>query len=329
MEVNLFCPFYGDEQWRLSPFHPDNNIQGAGRGVARTNVYTMDRHGGLLEHQERFVRKIVQELRDHDNFYYEICNEPYFGGVTMDWQAHIARIITEAQADHPHPKLIAQNIANHQARVDRPLPHVSIYNFHYAAPPDAVRMNWHLQLPIGDNETGFRGTNNAPYRMEAWDFIMAGGSLFSHLDYSFAVGHEDGTFSYPGSQPGGGNPDLRRSFRALRDFVEGLDFLRLHPGDGIVREGVPPSHTARALVQDGRAAAVYIRPRVRGRDEPEPGPLTSPLRLVLDLPEGTWKAEWIQPADGAVLHTETKAGGPLALTSPPFTEDIALRVLRE
>ena len=28
---------------------------------------------------------------------------------------------------------------------------------------------------IGDNETGFRGTNDAPYRIEGWEFILAGG----------------------------------------------------------------------------------------------------------------------------------------------------------
>ena len=41
--------------------------------------------------------------------------------------------------------------------------------------PDAVAMNYGLNKVIGDNETGFRGTNDTPYRTEAWDFIIAGG----------------------------------------------------------------------------------------------------------------------------------------------------------
>ena len=28
------------------------------------------------------VRKVVRELNEFDNVYFEICNEPYFGGVT-------------------------------------------------------------------------------------------------------------------------------------------------------------------------------------------------------------------------------------------------------
>lgn len=261
VEVTLFCPFYEESQWRLSPFHPSNNIQEAGTGVTRTNVYTLHAHGGLLAYQERFVRRVVAELRELDNVYYEVCNEPYFGGVTSEWQDHIASIITNAQIAHPNPKLISRNIANDHALVEKPYPNISIYNFHYATPPDAVAMNWHLNYPIGDNETGFRGTNDAPYRMEAWDFILAGGALFSHLDYSFAAGHEDGTFDYPASQPGGGNPALRRQFRNLRYFMSNLDFIHSYPSNAIIAGGIPPSHTARALVQPDRAAGIYIRPR--------------------------------------------------------------------
>jgi hypothetical protein len=260
VEVNLFCPFYGEEQWRLSPFHPGNNVNGAGRGVARTNVYTLDRHGGLLSYEERFVLKVVAELRQFGNFYYEICNEPYFGGVTLEWQEHMASMIADAQAGHPDPKLISQNIANGKAKLERPLPHVDIYNFHYASPPDTVALNWHLNRPIGDNETGFRGTDDEPYRMEAWDFIMAGGALFSHLDYSFSVGHEDGTFPYPATQPGGGGPRLRQAFRALRDFIGSFDFVRMTPDNNVIVGGVHPSYTARALVEPARAVAAYFRP---------------------------------------------------------------------
>ncbi len=260
VEVTLFCPFYEDSQWRLSPFHPDNNVNGAGRGVERTQVYTLDQHGGLLAIQERFVDRVVAELGSFDNLYYEICNEPYFGGVTLEWQARIARRIAEAQASHREPKLISRNIANNKARVEVPLDPVSIYNFHYATPPDTVALNRHLNRPIGDNETGFRGTQDAPYRMEAWDFLIAGGALFSHLDYSFTVGHEDGRFAYPPTQPGGGNPELRRQFRFLREFIEEFDLARVAPDDSVVVDGVPATHTARALVEPGRRIGVYFRP---------------------------------------------------------------------
>ena len=38
------------------------------------------------------------------------------------WPIHIADVIVAAQKNHPRPKLISQNIANHQARVVNPPP---------------------------------------------------------------------------------------------------------------------------------------------------------------------------------------------------------------
>ena len=106
VEMTLFCPFYEDSQWDLSPQNAKNNINGVGE-VARTNVYTTDKNGGLLAIHDALVRKLVNELNEYDNLYYEICNEPYFGGVTMDWQHHIADVIVKAQRLLPNQHLIS------------------------------------------------------------------------------------------------------------------------------------------------------------------------------------------------------------------------------
>src|SRR5262249_25684699 len=139
-----------------------------------------------------------------------ICNEPYFGGVTLDWQRHIAATITKEESSLKARHLISQNIANFKDKIKNPDPAVSIFNFHYATPPETVALNYGLNKVIGDNETGFRGTNDSQYRMEGWDFLVAGGGLFNNLDYSFTADHEDGTFIYPQTQPGGGSTVLRR-----------------------------------------------------------------------------------------------------------------------
>src|SRR5438132_4933529 len=99
VEMNLFCPMYDESQWRLSPQNAINNSNAIGE-VARTNVHTLDTNGGLLAAQEAMVRKIVTELNAFDNVYYEVCNEPYFGGVTMEWQHHIADVIVETEREY-------------------------------------------------------------------------------------------------------------------------------------------------------------------------------------------------------------------------------------
>jgi hypothetical protein len=260
VEMNLFCPFYEEVQWNLSPMNSINNVNNVGK-IGRTNVYTLDQNGGLLPFQDALVKRIVLELNQFDNLYYEICNEPYFGGVRLDWQRHISQVITDAERTLPNKHLISQNIANGVATINSPDPLVSIFNFHYAAPPDSVGLNYNLNKVIGDNETGFRGTNDLPYRREAWEFILAGGGLFNNLDYSFTIRHPAGTFvNYPSNQPGGGNPRLREQFHTLRNFIYKFDFLRMAPDTNVIRAGVPTNATARALSKPGEAYALYMGP---------------------------------------------------------------------
>jgi len=332
VEVNLFCPMYDEAQWVLSPFSTNNNVNGLG-AISRTNLYTLDQHGGLLAVQERFVRKIVEELRAFDNVYYEICNEPYFGGVTLAWQHHIADVILEAQKAAQTPahaggfQLISQNIANQSATIQAPHPAVSIFNFHYAAPPNAVAINYHLDKVIGDNETGFRGTNNTPYRTEAWDFLLAGGGLYNNLDYSFVAGHEDGAFVYPSSQPGGGNPAFRRELRVVRDFLNSFDFVKLRPDASVIRPGLPAGVTARALSQPGKAYALYLLRGAGKGSAGAPAP-SGAISLELELPAGAYSAEWIDTRSGAVTKAGDlqHSGGTWPAPVPPFADDIALRV---
>ena len=47
VELNFFTPFYEENIWALSPVNAKNNINAVG-DVARTNVYTLDRNGGVL-----------------------------------------------------------------------------------------------------------------------------------------------------------------------------------------------------------------------------------------------------------------------------------------
>jgi hypothetical protein len=74
----------------------------------------------------------VEELRSFDNLYFEICNEPYFGGVTETWQRRILDAIVEAESTLPQSErhLISVNVANGRKKVEAPHPAVSIFNFH-------------------------------------------------------------------------------------------------------------------------------------------------------------------------------------------------------
>jgi hypothetical protein len=314
IELVLFCTFYDDSLWQFSPMNARNNVNKLG-AVPRTEVFTM-KHPTMVALHDALVRKLVTELHQFDNVYYEICNEPYFGGVTLDWQKRIATVIaeTETKLGGP-PHMIAQNIANGRAKIANPDPAVSLFNFHYATPPDVIALNAGLNKAFGDDETGFRGCDDRVYRTEAWEFLLAGGSVYSNLDYSFTTKQPGGTAAVKPPTPGGGGPTLRKQLAILRDFLSGLDFVHMQPDRSVIKGGIPDKASAQALVQPGRAYAIYLS-------------AGNHANLVLDLPAGRYGVEWINPLSGETDKRQDidHKGGRVTLVSPPYKEDIALRV---
>jgi hypothetical protein len=333
VELTLFCPFYRDEMWNISPLNARNNVNGVGN-VARAEVYNL-KDTALQSVQDALVRKIVAELRDFDNVMYEICNEPYsFDMVTADWERHIAAVISEAEAGFPARQrhLITQNVANGSKRVPDPDPRVSVFNFHYSRPPASVALNRELRRPIGCNETGFDGQADAVYRVQGWEFIMAGGALYNNLDYSFAAGREDGTYAYPSQQPGGGSVALRKQLRVLRDFMDSVDFVGMAPQQDFVRFAVPEGAYVWTLAAPGKAYAVYLHHGGLRKEQKAARYVVDATarttHLELDLPAGSYRVEWIDTKTGQAAQQErfSHQGGRRTLTSPQYAEDIALRV---
>ncbi len=316
VELSLFCTIYDDKLWAVNPMNAANNVQGAGK-VGRLDVYTL-KDKALTAAQEALVRKLAAELKDFDNLYYEVCNEPYFGGVTREWNDRIVAVLRDADGRR---HLIAQNIANGSKKIDRPNPHVSLFNFHYATPPDSVAVNAKLARPVGDDETGFRGTGDLPYRTEGWDFLLAGGAVYSNLDYSFTCKHPDGTAKVTTS-PGGGGPALRKQLQILKEFMDGLDFVSMRPDNSVLKggrvtaalTGNPPEAkaTARVLAAPGRTYAVYVKGGTQAT-------------LEMEMPAGAYRAEWVNTKTGTVDKTEDfeHTGGTRTLASPAYREDIA------
>jgi hypothetical protein len=327
VELVLFCPLYEDSMWSVSPMNIRNNANGIG-DVPRADVLAL-KNSRLTEVQDAMVRKIVSELRDFDNLYYEICNEPYFQGVTLAWQEHIAEIITATEASYKKKHLIAQNWSNGSKIIDKPNPLVNLYNFHYSRPPESVAMNWKLNRAIGNNETGFDGNVDATYRIQGWDFLMAGGALYNNLDYSFTVEHEDGTFTPPATTPGGGSVSLRRQLRHLRAFFGEIPFWQMQP----VNVHGPDGATVRVLGQSGKLYAAYMHHGhiVKGRKPPyevDAAPASRQIRLT--LPAGNYTAAWRDTRTGLNVKVEKvqATNEETVLTSPVYTEDIALLLRR-
>lgn len=328
VELTLFCPLYTDGEWLASPFHADNNINGIGNWP-RDETMTL-KHPELVEIQEDFVRKVVAELNEFGNLYYESCNEPYARKVPRDWEERIVQVLHEAEQKQPQQHLISMNIANGARKVENPPEGVSIFNFHYCTPPDVVEMNYQLNKVIGENETGFRGRHDFLYRSEGWDFLLAGGGLYNSLDYSFTIGHPTGDLK-AFRAPGGGSSELRSQLGVLKRFLEQFDFIRMHPDQRCVQKVSDGLHW-QAMSLPGEDYAIYVRVPIEKRPKKIEDSLRTGIQanMIVQLPTGKYRAEWIDTLTGETLKSDEweQLSEGTELSSPKFDNDIAVRIRR-
>ena len=323
VELDLFSNFYDTIQWKLSPLNEINNINGIGNVKDHKEVLTL-RHDEILAEQEKMVRKIITELKDFKNLYYEVCNEPYFGDTLAlrEWEVHMTGIIADAEKDFKYKHLISNNVHNFRKLVPVPRQHVSIYNFHYAEPPVTVPMNYHLKCPVGDNETGFRGIEGDIYRIEAWRFILAGGALFNHLDYSFTIDNEDGTYVLKKGQPGAGSRELRDQFSLLSGFMSKLNFVNMKPvTDEDVRTDINGA-SINGLVEDEKVWALYLSLK---------DTVKVSTTLEVNLTEGSYDIKWLDTKTGTETSESQNGhnGGWIQVRSPEYLHDLAILIRRK
>ncbi|MBD0349996.1 MAG: hypothetical protein ICV65_02450 [Flavisolibacter sp.] len=344
VEVALFSAYYG-AGWPYHPFHGNNNNNQTPTDLPANKVNSLQ-NGSILKFQEAYVRKLVRELNRYDNFYFEIQNEPwaeekdtilvwndYIGKDDLkqpgnnwrntlevaseesrNWHKTVSGWIVDEEKRLGKKHLISHNIANFKLPVFVTDPNISIYTFHYAH-PDAVHLNYHLNKVIGFNETGFAGKGDDTYRRQAWRFMMSGGGLFGHLDYSFTVGHEDGTDT-ANNAPGGGSPALRKYFRVLKNYLEELNLATLQPDKTFLR------HVEGAFaysMRDAQNFIVYLEPV-----------LSKPATINLEIPKGNYLVEWTDVLTGGKIKTEKIQFSTLkaALLSPAGTNDKVVKLRR-
>lgn len=299
VEVVLF--FIGPG-WDNAPLNPKNNVNEP--KVADAAQYLSLENTGMLKRQEAYCRKLVGELNPYSNLIFNVCNEPWFynqekpGFVSQpplrvkEWIRCVSDWIADEESRLPNQHLLGVDLSN-QGSVITPedltgcFARLSVFNVHYDGNADVIAMNRTVPRVFAFNETGFNGVEDQFYRTQGWNFLLSGGALYGNLDFSFTVGHEDGTFLPQFSSPFyscGGSPALRSQLKILLDFMNSIPFADMNPDNSVVVGGVDQW---RALGSSGRAYAIWF-------------PGDGPVEPLLCLTPGEWKFEWVDILTGAI-----------------------------
>lgn len=329
VEVVLF--FVGPG-WADSPLNTTNNVNGTTE-IDGKRYLSLD-NGNVLARQEAYCRKIVRELNPYGHLFFNLCNEPWFfnqerpGFVSQPpaavkaWIRRVSEWVSDEESRLPQRHLMGVDLSNQGTVVTAEdltncFSALSVFSVHYDANAEVLRLNPQLPRILAFNETGFNGTRDDEYRTQGWRFLMSGGGLYGHLDFSFTVGHEDGTatprFSNA-SYDGGGSAALRNQLRILLEFMHSIPFERMRPDNSIVVGGADHWH---ALAWADHAYALWF-------------PGEGPIAPKVTLPKGDWRAEWVDLLSGET--TSVKLSPRSWVTSLNGTRrggGAAVRILRQ
>lgn len=325
--------------WPMSPLFWKNNVQGEGH-ADHNGVQTLQ-HPDVLRRQEEFIRRIVQEVNAFDNVILEICDEPTVYGTPRalagPWIGHLVEVIKQIESALPKKHLLGQQM---MGAIGGPIdftsnPDVSLIVTQYIwQTPDeqvggmkALDTVYDRNKPIDLNETGYyplsswyEGDKAGDVRVEAWEFMVGGGSSFNNLNGVFTARDPAGKAAE--------NEPVLKTMQSLKQFIDGFDFMKMRPDRSFVVSGMPAGAYYRGMSERGKQYALYhhhskLKPYVY---TVVPGNYEE--RLILELPAGTYQADWINPSTGTVLGTETftHAGGKRTVTTPKHAVDVALRI---
>jgi hypothetical protein len=336
VEVAFFNAQYKD-CWPLMPLYHTNNIQGIGTYEAdQCHLFTTTerRNADVLERQKAYVRNIVTALSRFDNVIYDICDEPTLPGASeaqvIPWIHAIRDVFLETERSLGVRHILGQTVQSSSPDLSAESWCDWLPTEYVAAAAAAFEKDYAANKPIIDVESDYYGYALVkPYtvedvRVEGWWFMLGGGAGFINLNGEYYRGHVTG------------GPDTQKTIvpqkKVLRDFMEGLGLVSLSRFTGL--RGLPAASFASAIADPGRQYVVYLFHAKRDGQwgahfVATPGSFQDTFTLA-DVPAGNYILEWVEPATGEVRRTETKShpGGDLAVTTPVYAIDIALRMTR-
>ena len=324
--------FFSGYLFENSPLHPQNNINGT--TAIPSNQYMTLTNGNILRYQEEYTKKLVEELNGYDNLIINVANEPWFGNqqhkgfasppppATKAWIQLVSEWITETEKNLENKHLISLDYTNQgefipEEELNGYFRNITVFNHHYDKDCESLMHNYNRGRIMSFNETGIMPPQSPQYRIQGWKYMLSGGALYNNLDFTFQVGQEDGSGSstfcewYQGSS----NPDIKYELANLLKFMNELDFIHMKPDTNKVNFLF--GHQQLFVFSGDQQTVVYFT----GGGLP---------KLGLDLENGQYNVQWINPADLKILESNelTIDKGRERLSGPEFKEDMILKLVK-
>ena len=327
--------FFIGFRWNTAPMNPANNVNNT-TDIADKQYLTLN-NGNILDYQEKYVRKIINEFNRYDNLIINIINEPWFinsaypgfsappSEETKSWIGQVSDWIVDEESKLPNRHLLSIDYCNlgkpiSEKDLETVFNNITVFNHHYDRDALSLELNYHLDRILTFNETGLMPASSDEYRIQGWRYMLSGGALYNNLDFTYQVGAEDGSGTTEfncGFYNGCTDPDIKHQMRVLLDFMNSIDFVSMKPSPESLAVYFGDQDIC-CLANPGKQYAYYMA-----------GGKPSDLNLIIE--GGTYLLTWIRPEDGQIIQSKdiVVEGNSLHLFKPGYKTDLALKIIRK
>jgi len=335
VQISLFdaCSLEAHPQlrWTQHPFNKSNNINGVfdfGVSADNENDFYDLNNPVLLQYQELYVRKLVNETRSYENVIYEIINE---GDVKGDWINYWVNFIDKEFNKYTIER---KPIISHNAfPCDNPVysgfdnPNIDMINWHTpwigkwdeGTKPEFIENLFKTYCGVKPQcydegpslpEENITDEIRTYARREMWSCFVNGGYVDikdAHLDRRIdPANYVDEV--------------LLNYFKYFGEFRENLNFGNMTPHDELIVNSPLDKIDLAMLANPGNDYIVYITGDI----------VDDGAKINVILGKGNYKVRWFKPKTGKFLPVEYKLSGgkEKSIQLPKFTEDIVLYITR-
>ena len=325
--------------WEYCPLHKNANIQGVG-DCDHITFQTLDNEP-LVREQIRYLEKIIEETNSFNNVIYEFCDEPTLmltaAHKAYHWLSHLIgkAIETENRLNKKH--MISQQLEigvdfSDDDRVSFIVTQYIVMLARQVGGITALNNCYCYNKPIESNEMAFVPVwydyeHEAISRIEAWEFMVGGGSSFNQLNGYFTT-----------SNPAGDNDINHRilaGLRNLRRFLESFDYIRMYRDNDTVRK-VSIAASVNMISEKGMQYAVYMHHSMLNFGCRVPGQHYEPAYgkyepvVTVKLEKGDYRVTFVEPETLKILKEimVSSDSQEMMLACPPYKLDIAIKIIR-
>jgi hypothetical protein len=358
VELTVFSNTYADNIWALNPLHDKNNRQGVGN--VEWPEYNSLRNKALVDRQEAYARKIIQETSAYDNVYYEICNEPGGGlpnhATTEEvdlWQDHMAHLLRDELRKLGRTHLVVgQNAFSYSPEFSQ-----QFDSSFSGTMLDAVNVHPLPNLVLRGRKYQLGNFMSKELELRNFrDFFLA-----AHRERKPCISDEDNAASLYRDETGwtihrkrawmavltgahydyidfsitvgseAGTEESRRKIRGwmrnLSEFIHSFDFVHSRPLPDWLE--ITPDHLVSTTLAVPNADYIAYLADSREVTDPQAGTVLGGS-ISFSLPAGRYRACLYSPVDGGYSPCLAVEGGKrVTIELPPFRQDIVVRVSRE